>query len=154
MALPTAPWGRAALAVADVPPVYLAVWRSAENRATCALLAPASPGATEPRDAVPRAASFSGGWAVAYDAQDMRSAFGVAGTGSTTSDEGIYDDWPDKRNYSDGSRVGYGLEGGTGPNWLAYLRIPGQSCLYNVWSRRGKAHLETLLAQLRFVNTP
>jgi len=47
--------------------------------------------------------------------------------------------------------VGYGREGGTGPNWLAYVRIPGQDCLYNVWSRRGQAHLEELLAELRFV---
>jgi hypothetical protein len=56
-----------------------------------------------------------------------------------------------KRVFADGSRVGYGPEGGTGPNWLAYVRIPGQDCLYNVWSRQGRAQLEQLLAQLRFV---
>ena len=29
-------------------------------------------------------------------------------------------------SYASCSRVGYGPEGGTGPNWLAYVRIPGQ----------------------------
>jgi hypothetical protein len=54
----------------------------------------------------------------------------------------------------DGSSAGYGLEGHTGPNWLAYVKIPGQQCLYNVWSRRGKADLEQLIASLRFVYQP
>jgi hypothetical protein len=66
---------------------------------------------------------------------------------------GVYDEWPHRLVYADNSRVGYGLEGGTGPNWLAYVRIPGQACLYNVWSRRGREHLESLLANLRLVNT-
>ena len=100
---------------------------------------------------MPRSATFSGGWAVAYDLPGERSAFGIAGTGSDAWADNVYDAWPEKRVLEDGSRVGYGPEGGTGPNWLAYLRIPGQQCLYNVWSRRGKAHLEELLGQLRFV---
>lgn len=41
-----------------------------------------------------------------------------------------------------------------GPNQLAYLRIPGQDCLYNVWSALGRMHLEQLLAALRFVRVP
>ena len=66
----------------------------------------------------------------------------------------VYDAWPERRVLADGSRVGYGPEGGgAGPNWLAYVRIPGQDCLYNVWSRRGRAHLEELLAELRFVSS-
>ena len=52
---------------------------------------------------------------------------------------------------ADGSTAGYGPEGGTGPAQLAYLRIAGQGCLYNVWSRLGRAHLEQLLGALRFV---
>ncbi len=55
---------------------------------------------------------------------------------------------------ADGSSAGYGPEGGTGPSDLAYLRIQGQECLYNVWSRLGRAHLEHLLESLRFVAVP
>jgi hypothetical protein len=152
--LPPAPWSKPALAADAVPPVYLAQWRAAANRSTCALLAPAQLDAGFTHGATPRAATFSGGWAVAYDAADLRSAFGVAGSGSSAWEEGLYDEWPEKRVYADSSRAGYGLEGGTGPNWLAYVRIPGQQCLYNVWSRRGQSHLEALLEQLRFVNVP
>lgn len=147
-----APWSRPALEASAVPPIYLRVWREAANRTTCALIAPASVDAVQGADAVPRAATFSGGWAVAYDAPGERSAFGIAGSGSSAWGPGLYDDWPQKRVYSDGSRAGYGLESGTGPNWLAYVRIPGQDCLYNVWSRRSEAHLEGLLQQLRFVD--
>jgi hypothetical protein len=46
-----------------------------------------------------------------------------------------------------------GPEGGTGPNQLAYLRIAGQGCLYNVWSRLGTTHLESLLGSIRFIDT-
>ena len=146
-----APWSHAALAPGDVPPVYLAVWHSAENRQRCALLAPARLPADVASQAHPRAATFSGGWAVAYDLASGRSAFGVAGTGASAWTGNVYDAWPERRVYADGSRVGYGPEGGTGPNWLAYVHIPGQDCLYNVWSRQGQAQLEQLLAELRFV---
>jgi hypothetical protein len=86
----------------------------------------------------------------AYDLPNLRSAFGIAGTGSHASDP-AYDEWPDRQTWDDGSSVGYGPEGGTGPNQLAYLRIEGQDCLYNVWSRLGKEHLEHLIGELRLV---
>lgn len=143
-----APWSAARLASASVPSVYRSEWRKSENRATCALLVPASLGAGA--DATPRAAMFSGGWAVAYDRPGTRSVFGIAGSG-TTPDSTTYDAWPQKIRWADGSSVGYGPEGGTGPNQLAYLRVNGQQCLYNVWSRLGVAHLEYLISQLRFV---
>ncbi|HEV2149721.1 MAG TPA: hypothetical protein VGR37_20140 [Longimicrobiaceae bacterium] len=131
-----------------MPGVYVAEWRRAENRATCALIAPASLG---PHGAArPRAANFGGGWGVAYDLPDLRSAFGVAGAGVSASGPS-YSGWPHRREWSDGSTAGYGPEGGTGPRQLAYLRIPGQDCLYNVWSHLGREHLEQLLAELRFV---
>ena len=150
-----APWSEPALAAASVPAIYAQVWRTAENRAGCALIAPERLDPALERTATPRAATFSGGWAVAYDLPELRSAFGVAGTGSDASAPDLYDEWPHKRIFADGSRVGYGPEGGgAGPNWLAYIRIPDQRCLYNVWSRRGQAHLEELLGQLRFVTTP
>jgi hypothetical protein len=131
-----------------VPSVYRTEWQRAENRASCALLVPAALG--DGAGAVPRAAVFSGGWAVAYDRSGQRSLFGVAGSG-TTPDSTTYDAWPHKIKWADGSSAGYGPEGGTGPNQLAYLRVAGQRCLYNVWSRLGVAHLEYLLSQLRFV---
>ena len=145
---PAAPWSAARLPSASVPAVYRTEWRKAENRATCALVAPASLG--DGAGATPRAGVFSGGWAVVYDRPGMRSAFGIAGSGSTP-DSTTYDAWPHKIRWADSSSVGYGPEGGTGPNQLAYLRIHGQQCLYNVWSRLGVAHLEFLISQLRFV---
>jgi hypothetical protein len=147
--LPPAPWSNPALAAAAVPPVYLAEWRRAENRAQCALIAPASLG--EGEGAVPRRANFGGGWAVAYDLPQLRSAFGVAGTGLLDLDTEPTAGWPRQRFWADGSSAGYGLEGGAGPNHLAYLGIEGQPCLYNIWSRLGIEHLELLLEQLRFV---
>jgi hypothetical protein len=147
-ALAKAPWAGARLSAGQIPAAFATEWRKADNRATCALVAPASVG--EGAGATARAATFSGGWAVAYDRPGLRSAFGVAGTGSRASDP-AYDDWPHRRAWADGGAAGYGPEGGTGPNQLAYLRIPGQDCLYNVWSRLGRAHLEHLLESLRFV---
>jgi hypothetical protein len=143
---PPAPWSNASI---SAPPIYTSSWQNAENRATCRLIAPLALG--EGAGATARTATFSGGWAVAYDKDGVRSAFGVAGTGARVSDS-TYRDWPRTRRWSDGSTAGYGPEGGTGPNQLAYLRIAGQGCLYNVWSRLGITHLEFLLEQLRFVN--
>ena len=146
--LPLAPWEAPPLSSADVPAVYVDQWRQAENRDSCAILAPRSLG--QRQGATPRAATFSGGWAVAYDLPDVRSAFGVAGAGVRAADPS-YSDWPYRQQWRDGSTVGYGPEGGTGPNQLAYLRIPGQGCLYNIWSRLAREHLELLIRELRWV---
>ena len=144
---PPAPWAGGALAASAVPAVYLTEWSAADNRQSCALIAPV---AIDRGDATPRAATFSGGWAVAYDVPGQRSAFGVAGTGTTVGPD-TYDAWPHRIDWSDGSSAGYGPEGGTGPNQLAYLEIAGQTCLYNVWSNLGVDHLEWLIGKLRFV---
>ena len=146
--LPRAPWAEPSLRWGEVPAAYRTEWQKASNRRTCVAIAPRSLG--EAARATPRAATFSGGWAVAYDTPAVRSAFGVAGTGSKASDP-AYSDWPYVRRWADGSSAEYGPEGGSGNNQLAYLRIAGQECLYNVWSRLGRAHLEQLLDQLRFV---
>jgi hypothetical protein len=146
------PWRAASLERSAVPDIHFTVWSKAENRATCAPVAFASLG--DGTGATPRAATFSGGWGVAYDLPDRRSAFGIAGTGVKAA-EPSYDAWPFKREWADGSSVGYGPEGGgAGPKQLAYLRIAGQDCLYNVWSNLGRAHLEHLLGALRFIATP
>jgi hypothetical protein len=146
-----APWYQPALAADSVPAAYLAAWREAPNRESCALIAFAEHG--EPR-ARARPARFSGGWGVAFDTPTERSAFGVAGTGTDANAPDMYADWPYGQAWADGSSAGYGPEGGTGPNHLAYLRIAGQRCLYNVWSRGTREHLEELLSQLRFVDMP
>ena len=144
-ATPSPPWRQPALT--DVPGVYRTEWQRAANRESCALLAFDK---VAGEDAAPRRANFSGGWAVAYDTPSVRSAFGIAGTGSLASAP-AYDDWPYELRWSDGSVAQYGPEGGTGPNQLAYLRVAGEDCLYNVWSRQGRDHLESLLERIRRV---
>lgn len=148
-----APWAAPRLAAAEVPPAYLTAWGDAENREWCALLAfedpPLPDGAV---DVEVRTAQFGGGWGVAYDLPGLRSAFGVAGTGVEPG-PGTYDDWPHRREWRDGSRAGYGPEGGDGPRQLAYLEVTGQRCLYNVWSQLGQRHLEALLEELRLVGS-
>lgn len=144
-----APWREGTLSPDSIPAVYLTRWKKAENRGSCALIAPKTVGAAG-EGAVPRAAEFSGGWAVAYDLPNLRSAFGVAGAGVSAADPS-YNKWPYVHEWGDGSKVEYGPEGGLGPNQLAYLRIHGQDCLYNVWSRISREHLELLLRELRMV---
>ncbi len=145
-----APWSARHLAAASVPSAYITTWEQAENRETCALVGFAESEATA--DATARPATFAGGWGVAYDRPGQRSAFGVAGTGVSAA-EPTYHEWPMQRRWVDGSSAGYGPEGGTGPNQLAYLEIRGQRCLYNVWSRLGVEHLEQLLESLRYIET-
>jgi hypothetical protein len=148
---PEAPWSGAPLPEASVPDVLVGEWRAADNRTWCAPLAPAT---AEPQ-ATPRAARFAGGWGVAYDLPDMRGAYGIAGTGVEPGPE-TYDEWPHQIRWADGSHAGYGPEGGRGPKQLAYVRVAGEACLYNVWSMLGQRHLEDLLQELRrvAVSTP
>ena len=40
---------------------------------------------------------------------------------------------------------------GHGPQSVAYVRVGGQQCTYNVWSRISRTHLETLLDNLRLL---
>ena len=155
--------------------VAVAEWRKAENRTECAPLALASDAGGAGK---PRRAKFSGGWAVAFDQTDVRSAYGVAGPGLIPDDRRLHEEkvaalekqWPYSRRFGpgeslpSGSVAGYGVEGaqsyapsnpdGRGQQSLAYLRIPGQLCQYNVWSKLGRAHLEALLDNLRIVQAP
>ena len=102
------------------------------------------------REAKPRSANFSGGWAVAYDTPKTRSIYGIAGTGTVALAYNHATVFPTTIRWSDGSYASYGLEGGTGPSYLAYVTVAGQGCAYNVWSKLGKKHLEGLLTGLRF----
>jgi hypothetical protein len=147
--MPAPPWTVAPLPADAVPDVYRREWARADNRATCAPLVLSGADA-EPGISV-RRATFSGGWAVAYDAPGQRSAFGIAGAGVSLSEGGDTYEFGNAIDWSDGSRVSYGLEGGSGPSHAAYLRVAGQDCLYNLWSKRGQAHLEGLFASLRHI---
>ena len=150
--------------------IALAGWRRAANRAGCAPLALVSDGGVP---AKVRTADFSQGWGVAFDTPARRSAYGFAGTGPLDQDrlseaekrQALEEQWPYFRSPAGlprGSFAGYGLAGaqsysrsnpaGQGEHSLAYLRIPGQSCLYNVWSRISREHLEAVLDSLRVLS--
>src|SRR5688572_22120338 len=88
------PWSEPPLNSAAVPPIYLERWRAAENATRCALLAPERLDPALQQAATPRAATFSGGWGVAYDLPQTRSAFGVAGSGASAWSPAVYDAWP------------------------------------------------------------
>jgi hypothetical protein len=144
-------------------------WSKADNRQHCAPIAFTDSGGAA---FAARPAEFSGGWAVAFDLPGRRSAFGVAGTGLLEADGGdtavreqqLKRQWPHFRRLPalpQPAFASYGLEGaqayspaapdGVGESSLAYVRVGGQACLYNVWSKLGRAHLERLLDSLRML---
>lgn len=145
-------------------------WGKSENRERCAPVMFKDGGG---RAATVRRAAFSGGWAIAYDLPGTRSAYGIAGPALTAFDleptsqqrGRLARQWPvfrEQPNLPRPAFVGYGVEGATdwpatnpdgeGLNSLAYLRIAGQACTYNVWSRLGRQHLEYLLDALVMVD--
>lgn len=162
--LPPAPWSKPPLSPKQVPKVFLQQWQQTGKRGSvCAALVPISLGMGQ--GATPRPANFgTGAWAIAYDKPGLpgrrpdgsycancgRGAFGIAGTGAAANVPS-YPGFPFHRNWADGSQADYGLEGGFGLPYLAYLTIENQSCLYNVWSFLGRDHLEYLLQHLRFI---
>lgn len=148
--LPPAPWAGAPIAARSVPAVYLSEWKKAKNRDRCAPLALV--GAEQRKGIAVRRANFADGWAVAYDLPGQRSAFGVAGTGLDI--DGKAYPFPYSLSWADGSSAHYGLSGGTGPGYVAYLHVAGQRCLYNVWSAQDRAHIEALLRSLRKLRVP
>ena len=142
--------------------ITLKEWRKAENRNFCAPLGLPLDGGYA---GSPRSANFYGGWAVAFDLPGIRSAYGIAGTGGKGAPtDSELKRWPYYRAYDDGSAVGYGLSGrddyssnnsdGKGQESLAYMRIAGQNCSYNVWSNLGRKHLEKLISDLRILKSP
>ena len=145
---PTAPWDRSRLALADVSPVLVEEWRLAENQLWCSGL---FPDGFDTGVAVVRRADFAGGWALAWDLPQQRSAFGIAGTGSPAW-EGIGTRMPMTVSYGE-QVVGYGGEGfdDAAQQRLAEFAIPGQLCGYQVWSRLGDEHLLELVDSLRLV---
>ncbi len=147
-----APWSASKLRLNAVPSVYITEWKKAENREKCALLV--IDGLSNSSEVRSRRANFGGGWAVAYDSAKERSVFGIAGSGADVDSPYPVYRFPFTRRWADGSVANYGLQGGVGPDYLAYLQVAGQKCSYNVWSKRGRAHLESLIDRLRFVDSP
>ncbi|MGE5952548.1 MAG: hypothetical protein ACM308_02840 [Qipengyuania vulgaris] len=139
-------------------------WLEADNRSTCG---PITFGQVADRGGKPRPAHFAGGWSVAFDLPDKRSAYGIAGAGvETMPEEELRGRWPYSMSLDtlpEGSFAGYGVEGaenypaddpeGNSVKSLAYVRVAGQDCLYNVWSNLGRAHLEVMLGSLGMVET-
>lgn len=146
--------------------IALTEWRRSAKPESCAPLALTSDGGARGKA---RRANFSGGWGVAFDQPGLRSAYGVAGTGFLPQDLDSVDSqrarlaaqWPlfrELEHLPKPSFAGYGIEGardysasnpdGRGESSIAYVRIGGQQCDYNVWSKLGRAHLEHLLDSL------
>ena len=151
--------------------VALEQWRKSADPKSCAPLALTSDGGAQ---GTARRAEFSGGWGVAFDQPGLRSAYGFAGTGFLPEDldevaaqrARLAAQWPYFRELAQlpkPSFAGYGIEGakdypadkpdGRGENSIAYVRVAGQQCDYNVWSRLGRAHLEHLLEHLELLPT-
>jgi hypothetical protein len=147
---PAPPWSNKPVKPKFVPEAYYSQWHRAENQKNCGLLVLTAPNKS-PQPII-RKAKFLGGWAVAYDIPSQPGLYGIAGTGVLALDSNDANTFPNTIRWSDGSYASYGLEGGTGPDYLAYVTVAGQGCLYNVWSKRGKKHLEELLYSMRFVD--
>lgn len=143
-----APWDGPRLARTDVPPALIGEWQLAENQLWCSALYPSS---FDTGEATLRRAEFSGGWALAWDLPGLRSAFGIAGTGSPAWDE-IGTRMPMTVTYGE-QVVGYGGEGfdAAAEQRLAEFAIPGQLCGYQAWSKLGDEHLLSLVDSLRLV---
>ncbi len=143
VATPTPP--PALLAAGRVPRVLLEQWRKAGNRSGCAPVWFDDVSASVKI----RARYFGGGWGVTVRSPRR---WGVAGAGVIAAPQDL-EKWKFRRENAAGVRAGYGLEGfDLGPDWLAYVHVPGQSCLYNVWSSVGKEDLEHLVDHLRVVD--
>lgn len=153
--LPAAPWASAPRVADEVPAIVMA-WATAENRNWCAPLAPpALQGVSA------RASELDGGWVVEFDQAGQpgvgtdgeacsdcgRGVFGIAGT-SMGVDEMIESPRP---SYADGSATEMSPEDGSVVS--ATIAVPGQGCVYQVWSFLGADHLEQMMSSLRFVET-
>ena len=146
-----APWAKSAISNSNTDGVYRQEWLKAESKLLCPILALPKQASSHLTGHNVRRANFASGWGVAYDLPNLRSAYGVANTGTIDPDELSFS-WPYNMSYQDGSMVGYGHEGGDPlAKWLAYIVIPQNNCFYNVWSAQGKDHLEQIIKDLRMV---
>lgn len=155
-ALPPAPWSESPVEVLHAPEALLRSWAAAENRGWCAPLASLS------ADGTPRAVDLDGGFGVVFDVPGQRGVdgagevcddcgtgtFGVAGTMMTPAELGDETLAP---SYRDGSYAEVAADGGVAS---ATFTVPGEGCVYQVWSFLGEEHLRTLLGGIRRVALP
>lgn len=166
---PPAPsWAQAPIEADDA---FLDAWEGSTDPgpSTCAAIAPEPnrifPDASkEPVEA--RRANFGSEWGVAYDTSGFpgvrangsyckdcgRGSMGIAGRGLRL--EEIENKGPGTRSWSDGSSAVYGpqeVPDADAERYVAYLTIPGQECLYELWSYLSENHVLVWLDHLRFV---
>ncbi len=150
--LPVAPWTEGTVAAADVDDSTMQTWAAAGNREWCSPLVVAG-------ESHARATDLEGGWTLEFDAPGApgmnaegetcadcgHASFGVAGTSL-----GVSDAMPEPAPaFADGSVAEISEEDGVAS---ALIAVPGQSCVYQVWSFQGREHLESLIGGLRFVD--
>ncbi len=161
-ALPAAPWAAASIEAHEVPASLMRAWRRSDNRDWCAPMAPVQLGRGQ--GARPRALGQNGGWVLEYDRRGEpglrpdgrlcrrcgRAAFGVAGTPMSPAQvaEGPLSEGPEP-TYDDGSYAA--IEVGDRGTAAATITVPGQGCVYQVWSLLGEGHVRELLDALRLV---
>lgn len=153
-----ASWHKPAIAKSATDAVYLQESAKSETKGQCPILALPTTATAHLANRRVRRANFSGGWGVAYDLPNLRSAYGVALSGiSEPIGKGTI--WQDYYLYEDGTELTYGREGGDSQGqWLAYLTLgkqyspASQYCFYNIWSQQSKGHLEQIISHLRIVS--
>jgi len=164
--LPVAPWSATPLTGAEVPGAVLTAWADADNRASCAPIAPASMGAAHDADARV-SAIVEGGWAVEFDRRGMpgmredgascarcgRGVFGVAGTSMSPDEvDGEGEVGRAIDSFADGSRVAIDAPEEGESVAAATITLRDQGCVYQVWSFLGEDHLRELVGGLRRVD--
>jgi len=176
-----APWvTEPPLPQADVPELVEAWSSDADAQAQCPLLAPddlgdgagATPRATD--------RGQPGAWWVEFDLPgapgevDIQSPAVDAGRatffvsaladgdrpGGPSVDDSV-NRWPSIHHWDDGSAVGWGVAGdgveaptqptGWPTEWLAYMKVAGSPCFYQVGSYLSRDHLTYLISHLRLV---
>lgn len=149
---PKAPWTHATIKSNQTDELYRKEWVKSDSKSSCPILALPKHAKSHLNGHRVRRASFDGGWGVAYDLPNLRSAYGIANAG-TIDLKDTFNDWPYNVTYQDGSILSYGHEGNdASANWLAYLITPQNHCFYNIWSAQSKDHLEQIISDLRKVS--
>lgn len=159
---PTAPWSAEHLAQPAAPRQLLQAWHRAENHGWCAPLAPTTLGAGEGARA--RSGSYASGWSLEFDHRGSagmtargelcetcgRGSFGVAGTAMSV-EEAQDLIGATATVMADGGRIDV-QESSDDSSVVATIIVPGQDCVYQVWSFLGRAHLDALVSSLRIVD--
>ena len=158
--LPPAPWRAAPVPRADVPPVYVAAWDRAENRATCAVLFPLDGGAVmKGAEATREDTPGDRGWDISLTAEagtvQILGLFDKAMQAGAPAGPATFN-----RRWADGSVAKYAADVGDlapgtfDPNsspFEAVLTLPDQTCAYRIFDTLGKDHLEMVFDRLRLM---